>query len=595
MKEDVIMDIFGLLSLVGGLALFLYGMNVMGGGLEKLSGGKLERLLERLTSNPLKAVLLGAGVTAVIQSSSATTVMLVGFVNSGIMKLSQAIGIIMGANIGTTITSWLLSLTGIESDNFLVSMLKPSSFSPILAVIGIILMMNAGSDKKKNTAEILLGFSVLMFGMQTMSDAVKPLADVPEFTGILVKFSNPLLGVLVGAFLTAVIQSSSASVGILQALSVTGAFTYGSVIPIILGQNIGTCVTAMLSAVGANKGAKRTAFVHLYFNMIGSIVFLVVYYVLDMAFQFDFAHETVGAAGIAAIHSIFNVFATFLLLPFLKGLEKLAYLTIPADKEEETATGREDQFQVLDERFLATPSFAIEQCMSLARKMSALAKDTMLTAMSLFEKYSPQKASQVQQEEEMLDKYEDKLGKYLAQLNSQNLTEREGQGVSILMQSISDFERIGDHALNLVEIADRMQKKDMQFSKKAKHEIEVYTAAVTDILDRSIEAFVNNDTELASTVEPLEEVIDDLNKEVKKRHIKRLRKGKCPIDLGLALTDIAVNYERVADHCSNLAVYLIQMEDNTVDAHEYVSSLSGEPREHFQQMFEKYQELYQLS
>ena len=589
------MDIFGLLSLVGGLALFLYGMNVMGGGLEKLSGRKLERLLERLTSNPLKAVLLGAGVTAVIQSSSATTVMLVGFVNSGIMKLSQAIGIIMGANIGTTITSWLLSLTGIESDNFLVSMLKPSSFSPILAVIGIILMMNAGSDKKKNTAEILLGFSVLMFGMQTMSDAVKPLADVPEFTGILVKFSNPLLGVLVGAFLTAVIQSSSASVGILQALSVTGAFTYGSVIPIILGQNIGTCVTAMLSAVGANKGAKRTAFVHLYFNMIGSIVFLVVYYVLDMAFQFDFAHETVGAAGIAAIHSIFNVFATFLLLPFLKGLEKLAYLTIPADKEEETATGREDQFQVLDERFLATPSFAIEQCMSLARKMSALAKDTMLTAMSLFEKYSPQKASQVQQEEEMLDKYEDKLGKYLAQLNSQNLTEREGQGVSILMQSISDFERIGDHALNLVEIADRMQKKDMQFSKKAKHEIEVYTAAVTDILDRSIEAFVNNDTELASTVEPLEEVIDDLNKEVKKRHIKRLRKGKCPIDLGLALTDIAVNYERVADHCSNLAVYLIQMEDNTVDAHEYVSSLSGEPREHFQQMFEKYQELYQLS
>ena len=589
------MDIFGLLSLVGGLALFLYGMNVMGGGLEKLSGGKLERLLERLTSNPLKAVLLGAGVTAVIQSSSATTVMLVGFVNSGIMKLSQAIGIIMGANIGTTITSWLLSLTGIESDNFLVSMLKPSSFSPILAVIGIILMMNAGSDKKKNTAEILLGFSVLMFGMQTMSDAVKPLADVPEFTGILVKFSNPLLGVLVGAFLTAVIQSSSASVGILQALSVTGAFTYGSVIPIILGQNIGTCVTAMLSAVGANKGAKRTAFVHLYFNMIGSIVFLVVYYVLDMAFQFDFAHETVGAAGIAAIHSIFNVFATFLLLPFLKGLEKLAYLTIPADKEEETATGREDQFQVLDERFLATPSFAIEQCMSLARKMSALAKDTMLTAMSLFEKYSPQKASLVQQEEEMLDKYEDKLGKYLAQLNSQNLTEREGQGVSILMQSISDFERIGDHALNLVEIADRMQKKDMQFSKKAKHEIEVYTAAVTDILDRSIEAFVNNDTELASTVEPLEEVIDDLNKEVKKRHIKRLRKGKCPIDLGLALTDIAVNYERVADHCSNLAVYLIQMEDNTVDAHEYVSSLSGEPREHFQQMFEKYQELYQLS
>ncbi len=585
------MDIFGFLSLIGGLALFLYGMNVMGGGLEKLSGGKLERL----TSNPLKAVLLGAGVTAVIQSSSATTVMLVGFVNSGIMKLSQAIGIIMGANIGTTITSWLLSLTGIQSDNFLVSMLKPSSFSPILAVIGIVLMMNARSDKKKTTAEIFLGFAVLMFGMQAMSDAVKPLADVPEFTGILVKFSNPVLGVLVGALLTAVIQSSSASVGILQALSVTGAFTYGSVIPIILGQNIGTCVTAMLSAMGANKGAKRTAFAHLYFNMIGSVVFLILYYVLNLAFQFDFAKEPVGAAGIAAIHSVFNIFATLLLLPFIKGMEKLAYLTIPVDKEEEAAAGRENQFQVLDERFLATPSFAIEQCMSLARKMAELAKDCMLTAMTLFETYSSEKAYQVEWQEDLLDKYEDKLGKYLALLNSQNLTEKEGQEVSTLMQSINDFERIGDHALNLVEVAVKMQKKELEFSKKAKHEVEVFSAAVTDILNRSMEAFVNNDSALASTVEPLEEVIDDLNKEVKKRHIKRLRKGKCSIDLGLALTDIAVNYERVADHCSNVAVYLIQIEDNTVEAHDYVSSLSGEPREHFQQMFEAYQERYQLS
>lgn len=589
------MDIFGFLSLIGGLALFLYGMNVMGGGLEKLSGGKLERLLERLTSNPLKAVLLGAGVTAVIQSSSATTVMLVGFVNSGIMKLSQAIGIIMGANIGTTITSWLLSLTGIQSDNFLVSMLKPSSFSPILAVIGIVLMMNARSDKKKTTAEIFLGFAVLMFGMQAMSDAVKPLADVPEFTGILVKFSHPVLGVLVGALLTAVIQSSSASVGILQALSVTGAFTYGSVIPIILGQNIGTCVTAMLSAMGANKGAKRTAFAHLYFNMIGSVVFLILYYVLNLAFQFDFAKEPVGAAGIAAIHSVFNIFATLLLLPFIKGMEKLAYLTIPVDKEEEAAAGRENQFQVLDERFLATPSFAIQQCMSLARKMAELAKDCMLTAMTLFETYSSEKAYQVEWQEDLLDKYEDKLGKYLALLNSQNLTEKEGQEVSTLMQSINDFERIGDHALNLVEVAAKMQKKELEFSKKAKHEVEVFSAAVTDILDRSMEAFVNNDSALASTVEPLEEVIDDLNKEVKKRHIKRLRKGKCSIDLGLALTDIAVNYERVADHCSNVAVYLIQIEDNTVEAHDYVSSLSGEPREHFQQMFEAYQERYQLS
>ena len=368
------MDIFGILSLVGGLALFLYGMNVMGGGLEKLSGGKLERVLEKLTSNPLKAVLLGAGVTAVIQSSSATTVMLVGFVNSGIMKLSQAVGIIMGANIGTTITSWLLSLTGIESGNIFIKLLKPSSFSPVLALIGIILMMGAKSNKKKDISEIFLGFAVLMFGMETMSDAVKPLADVPEFTGILTKFSNPLLGVLVGALLTAVIQSSSASVGILQALSVTGAFTYGSVIPIIMGQNIGTCVTAMVSAVGANKGARRTAFVHLYFNVIGSVVFLVIYGILNTAFQFEFTQMTVGAAGIAAIHTIFNLFATLVLLPFTKGLEKLAYLTIPVTAEELQASGREDEFKVLDERFLSTPGYAIEQCISLAKKMAGLSE-----------------------------------------------------------------------------------------------------------------------------------------------------------------------------------------------------------------------------
>lgn len=434
-----------------------------------------------------------------------------------------------------------------------------------------------------------------MFGMETMSGAVKPLADVPEFTGILTKFSNPLLGVLVGALLTAVIQSSSASVGILQALSVTGAFTYGSVIPIIMGQNIGTCVTAMISAVGANKGARRTAFVHLYFNIIGSVVFLILYSVLNMIFQFDFADETVGVAGIAAIHSIFNVFATLLLLPFIKGLEKLAYLTIPVDKEEEAAVGREDQFKVLDERFLATPGFAIEQCMSLTRKMAELAKDTVFTAMKLFREYSPEAARQVELQEELLDKYDDKLSRYLTQLGSQNLAEREGQALSTLMHSINDFERIGDHALNLMETAEKMQKKELEFSKKAKHEMEVFGAAVADILNRSVEAFIKNDAELASTVEPLEEVIDDLNKEVKKRHIKRLRKGKCTIDLGMALTEVSVNYERVADHCSNLAVYLIQTEDNTVEAHDYVSSLSGETRERFQQMYEVFQEQYQLS
>ena len=367
------MDIFGILTMVGGLAMFLYGMSVMGSGLEKMSGGKLEKILESLTSNPIKAVLLGAGVTAVIQSSSATTVMVVGFVNSGIMKLSQAIGIIMGANIGTTVTSWLLSLTGIESSNFFLRLLKPSSFSPILAIIGVILYMS-GKEKKKDIGEIMVGFAVLMFGMETMSGAVEPLADVPEFTNVLTMFHNPILGVLVGAGLTAIIQSSSASVGILQALSVTGAFTYGSVIPIILGQNIGTCVTAMISAVGANKAAKRTAFVHLYFNIIGAILFLTVFYILNAIFHFEFVTETVGVAGIALIHSIFNLVTTLVLLPFIHGLEKLAYLTIPESEEEKSA--KEDVFAVLDERFLSRPSFAIEQCKTLVNQMAEITRES---------------------------------------------------------------------------------------------------------------------------------------------------------------------------------------------------------------------------
>lgn len=589
------MNIFGFLSLLGGLALFLYGMNVMGGGLEKVSGGKLERILEKLTSNPLKAVLLGAGVTAVIQSSSATTVMLVGFVNSGIMKLSQAVGIIMGANIGTTATSWILSLTGIESDNFFISMLKPSSFSPILAVIGIILIMGGKSDRRKDVGEILIGFAVLMFGMDAMSSAVKPLADVPEFTGILTKFSNPLLGVLVGAILTAVIQSSSASVGILQALSVTGAFTYGSVIPIIMGQNIGTCVTAMLSAVGANKGAKRTAFVHLYFNIIGSIVFLAVYTILNAVFHFSFANETVGVAGIAAIHSIFNIFATLILLPFTKGLEKLAYLTIPVDESEFSKAGEEEVFKILDSRFLATPNFAIEQCVTVAKQMAEITRDTLVSAKNLFTDYSEEMAIRVERQENLIDKYDDKLSAYLTQLNSQNLSYRDSQIVSTLIHSINDFERIADHGVNLMEIAQKMNRKEQVFSKKAQSEMEIFGDAVEDILDRSVRAFVENNMELAQTVEPLEEVIDDLNKEVKKRHIKRLRKGKCTIDLGLVLADVAANYERVADHCSNIAVYMIQMEDNSIEAHDYINTLTEENREQFEQMQETYREKYQLS
>jgi len=588
------MDFFGFLSLLGGLALFLYGMDLMGSGLEKASGGRLEKLLEKLTSNKLKAVLVGAGVTAIIQSSSATTVMLVGFVNSGIMKLSQAIGIIMGANIGTTATSWLLSLTGIESGNFFIQLLKPTSFSPVLALIGIILIMSKKSSRSKDIGSIMVGFAILMFGMEMMSNAVEPLADVPEFTNLLLKFKNPLLGILVGALLTAVIQSSSASVGILQALSVTGAFTYGSVIPIILGQNIGTCVTAMISAIGASRSAKRTAFVHLYFNVIGSIVFFFLYSVLNAILHFDFVNDVVGVAEIALIHSIFNIFATVALFPFTKALENLAYMTLPITPEEQGDKLEEQNFLALDSRFLATPGYAIERSKGLVYEMAELAKKTLIQAMGLFDHYDTAVADKIVKREDLIDKYDDKITAYLVQLNGQELSVEHSQNISILLQGIVDLERIGDHALNLMELAKKMNKKELEFSKKAEKEMAIYKNAVEDILNRSIEAFVTNNSELALTVEPLEEVIDQMDKQIKKRHVKRLKKGKCTIELGMIFYDIATNFERVADHCSNLGVYLIQTEDNSFEAHSYVDSLRSENKKQFDLMMEEYQEKYML-
>lgn len=586
------MDIFGVLSLIGGLALFLYGMNVMGDGLEKMSGGKLERVLEKLTSNPLKAVLLGAGVTAVIQSSSATTVMVVGFVNSGIMKLSQAIGIIMGANIGTTVTAWLLSLTGIEGSSFFMQMLKPSSFAPILALIGIILVMSNKGGKKKDVGEIMLGFAVLMQGMETMSAAVKPLADVPEFTNILMKFDNPVLGILVGALLTAVIQSSSASVGILQALSVTGAFTYSSVIPIILGQNIGTCVTAMISAIGANKGARRTAFVHLYFNIIGTILFMIVYFGGNALIGFSFADEVVGAADIAVIHTTFNVFTTVVLLPFTKGLEKLAYLTIPETEDEKQVT--EDVFAVLDERFLNSPAYAINQCRELVGQMAQLTKESFLEAMELLSEYSKEKAEDVVEKEKQVDAYADKVGAYLTRLNGEDLSYADSLQVTSLLHCITDFERISDHAINVVESAQQMIKDEVEFSKKAEEEIIVFGNAVADILNRTTEAFIANDQALARTVEPLEEVIDELNRVVKKHHMKRLRKGKCTIELGLVLSDLAMDYERVADHCSNIAVYMMQLEDSQLAEHNFTEQLDAKESAEFTRLQQEFSKKYEL-
>ena len=587
------MDIFGVFSMVGGLALFLYGMSVMGGGLEKMSGGKLERILERLTNSPIKAVLLGAGVTAVIQSSSATTVMVVGFVNSGIMKFSQAIGIIMGANIGTTITAWMLSLTTIDAGgSFLLKLLKPSSFAPVLALIGILLYMSAKTDKKKVIGEILLGFAILMSGMETMSAAVAPLKDVPEFTNILVMFDNPIMGIIVGALLTAVIQSSSASVGILQALSVTGAFTYGSVVPIILGQNIGTCITAILSSVGANKDGKRTACVHLSFNIIGSVLFMVVFYLGNAIFHFPFMSETVSAANIATIHTIFNVFATVALFPFIKGLERLAYVIIPVSEEEKGM--QENVFAVLDPRFISSPAFAIEQCKSLANKMAEISKDSFLQAMQLVKEPDEAQMAEVIKKENIVDVYDDKLAAYLTKLNGEDLSYQDSLRTTSLLHCLTDLERISDHSANVVECMEQMQKAETGFSKKAMEEMQVYSEALADILDRTITSFINGDTALAKTVEPLESVIDDLTKEMKKHHMKRLRKGKCTIEMGLILSDLTMNYERVADHCSNIAIYTLQLQDSELLEHSFTEQMDVAETAEFKKLETAFQLKYQI-
>ena len=587
------MDIFGVFSMVGGLALFLYGMSVMGSGLEKMSGGKLERILEKLTSNPLKAVLLGAGVTAVIQSSSATTVMVVGFVNSGIMKFSQAIGIIMGANIGTTITSWMLSLTTLDAGgSFLLKMAKPSSFAPILALIGILLYMSAKTDKRRVIGEILLGFAILMSGMETMSDAVKPLKDVPEFTSILTMFDNPIMGILAGALLTAVIQSSSASVGILQALSVTGAFTYGSVVPIILGQNIGTCITAIISSLGANKDGKRTACVHLSFNIIGSLLFLVVFYLGNAIFKFPFMNEAVDAANIALIHTIFNVFATVALFPFVKGLEKLAYVIIPITQEEKEM--KEDVFAILDPRFISSPAFAIEQCKSLADKMAEMTRDSFIQAMQMVKEPTEEGIAEVIKKENRVDLYDDKLTAYLTKVNGEDLSYEDSLRTTSLLHCLTDLERISDHAANVVECVQQMEKADVEFSKKATEEMQVYTEALSDILDRTIAAFINGDVALAKTVEPLESVIDDLTKKIKKHHVKRMNKGKCTIELGLILSDLTMNYERVADHCSNIAVYTMQLQNTDIEEHSFTEQMDAAEAAEFEKLAAAFKLKYQI-
>ena len=591
------MDIFSVFTMLGGLAFFLFGMNILGAGLDKLAGGRLERILEKLTSNPIKSVALGAVVTAIIQSSSATTVMVVGFVNSGIMKLHQAIGIIMGANLGTTATSWILSLSGLEGDSFIVKIFKPTSFSPVLAFIGIILFSFAKSQKKKDIGNILLGFAILMFGMETMSDAVKPLADIPEFRNILTMFSNPILGVFTGALLTAIIQSSSASVGILQAISITGSLTYGAAIPIIMGQNIGTCITAMLSSIGANKNAKRAALVHLYFNLIGSIAFLLVFYAIQYTIGFPFFDDSVNAVSIAVVHTIFNLFSTALMLPFTRFLEKLACLTIK-DTEVETNVSNETELDVasnlLDERFLATPGFAVEQCKDVVQKMALLSRETFHLSLELLQHYDETKAKQIFEKEDLIDKYEDILGTYLVQLSSKSLSTSDSQAVSKFLHTIGDFERIGDHAVNLRDAAKEIYEKQITFSAEAQNEINVITQAVSDILDQAINAFLNNDLVMASQVEALEEVIDYLRNECKNRHVDRLRSGLCTIEFGFVFNDILTNYERVSDHCSNIAVCLLEINENSFETHDYLNKLKYSGSGDFTKAFERNKEKYAL-
>ncbi len=588
------MDFFSVLTLIGGLALFLYGMHLLGDGLSKASGGRLESILEKLTSNPIKAVLVGAGVTAVIQSSSATTVMVVGFVNSGIMRLEQAVNVIIGANVGTTITAWLLSLAGIEGKNFFIQLLKPSSFSPILAIIGVCLITFSKKDKKRDIGAIMAGFAILMIGMDTMSSAVKPLANVPEFAQVLVMFSNPILGMLAGLILTAILQSSSASVGILQALSQTGSVGFATAIPVIMGQNIGTCVTALISSIGASKDAKRAALLHLYYNILKTSLFMIIFYSIHSFFPFTFMEKAISPLGVAVVHSTFNIAACIVLLPFSKFLVKLVHITVPDRLKEGVLSPEDIELRTLDARFLDTPGLAIERCKRVAVSMAKHAQRSMDIAMKLLQNYDKEKSAEVELIENQVDRFEDELGSYLVKLSSRNLSEKESHTLSVLLHCIGDFERISDHSLNIKEAADEMADKSLTFSDKAVEELKIFIEALREILSMAIHSFEQEDLEEAEMVEPLEEVIDQLNIEIKKRHIKRLREGKCTIELGFVLSDITTNFERVADHCSNIAVCLLQVSENSFETHEYLENLKEENNLDFKGKVLAYKDKYNL-
>ena len=580
--------ILKIITLLGGLALFLFGMDVMGKALQRQAGGKLQTILAKMSSNVVKGFFLGLAVTAVIQSSSATTVMVVGFVNSGIMTLHQAVGVIMGSNIGTTVTSWMLSLSGLEGSSFIIQLFKPATLAPLIGVVGIVLFMFTKSEKKQGVGTIMLGFMALMTGMDIMGDAMAFLKNEAWFGNLMISFSNPILGILFGAALTAVIQSSSASIGILQGLCVTGQVTFGAAIPIILGQNIGTCVTTMMGAIGATRNARRTAIVHLLFNVVGVLIFSIVFYGIGLFAPWQFLGDAVGAWHIAVIHTLFNLGATAVLMPMNKLLVKLAYVFVPAEPVHQKPV-------LLDERLLATPAVAVQQAQNVAVKMAATAQEAMELASGLTVKFDPAVMQQVIDLENETDRYEDALGSYLVKLSDQKLTLEDNRTLNTMLYTVSDMERLGDHALNVAEAAQEMHEKTIVFSKQAQDELAVLQRAIRDIIKRTVNAYTSKNLDEAAKVEPQEQVIDALVREIKARHVRRLRDGKCSVEYGFVLEDLLTAYERSADHCSNIAVELLQVAEGKLEAHEYLNALkAGELEESakFNRRFNRYQARY---
>lgn len=580
------MNIFDMLTLIGGLCLFLFGMSVMGEALERRAGGSLKAILGKLTKNKLTGFLTGLGVTSIIQSSSATTVMVVGFVNSGIMTLRQSIGVIMGANIGTTVTAWILSLGGISSDNLFMQLLKPTSFTPVLALIGTGLLMFGKTSKKKDTGTILLGFATLMFGMDTMTAAVSGLAEVPAFRNMFIMFRNPVLGVIAGALLTAVIQSSSASVGILQALTVTGSVSYGAAIPIIMGQNIGTCITALLSSFGTTKNAKRAAIVHLSFNVLGTVIWLCVFGIVSAIFKPALLNENATFAGIAVVHSLFNIGCTIILWPMSSLLERLAIRVVPDAKKQETMTD-------LDERLLATPPIALERCNNLVCEMAEISVSNLKSSLELLKKFNSKTAEKIRENEEQVDHYEDILGTYLVKLSGYQMSDSDSSTVSKLLKAIGDFERISDHSINILESSEELEEKDIHFTDSASEELSTICSAISEILDLAYNAFATGNLKLAKSIEPLEQVIDGLKLKLKDNHIKRLKKGQCSIEAGFVWADLLTNLERAADHCSNIAVCIIDSAENNMNMHESLRSLKTNNVE-FDKMYNDYSQKYMI-